>query len=183
LNSQSSKSNEIQTEKYGFIRHVLQWLLRGLAVIAPGGDSLRPFLHRLRGVRIGKRVWISLHVYIDNLYPRAIIIGDDCVIGLRTSIIAHLDDFIGPVIIEKGVFVGPHCVIFPNVRIGENSVIRAGTVVSQNVPPNTFWGTPNAGPIAKVTVPWIRNVTSYKDFLSGLRPIPRKSKTDRKQGG
>jgi acetyltransferase-like isoleucine patch superfamily enzyme len=182
MRNRSSESKEIRTKKYGVVRHILQWLLRGLDFISPVGDSLRPLLHRLRGVKIGKRVWISLHVYIDSLYPRAIIIGDDCVIGLRTSIIAHLDDFIGPVIIEKGVFVGPHCVILPNVRIGENSVIRSGTVVSQNVPPNTLWGTPNAGPIAKVTVPLIRNVTPYRDFLSGLRPIPRKTKTNIQQG-
>lgn len=178
MNYQSSEGIEIQTEKYGPVRNILQWLIRGLAVIAPGGDSLRPLLHRLRGVKIGKRTWISLHVYIDSLFPGAIIIGDDCVIGLRTSLIAHLDQAVGPIIIEKGAWIGPHCVILPNVRIGENSVIRAGTVISQNVPPNTLWGNPNAGPIAEVTVPLRRGVTPYRDFLIGLRPIPKKTKTD-----
>ena len=94
MNFQSSENNENQIEDYGKIRQIYQWLLRGLAVNAPGGASFRPFMHRLRGVEIGKRVWISLHVYIDSQYPQAISIGDDCIIGLRTSLIAHLGDYV-----------------------------------------------------------------------------------------
>jgi acetyltransferase-like isoleucine patch superfamily enzyme len=37
-------------------------------------------------------------------------------------------------IVESDGFIGPHCVILPNVRIGEGAVIRAGTVASRNVP-------------------------------------------------
>ena len=181
MNFQSSDNNENQIEGYGKIRQIFQWLLLGLAVNAPGGASLRPLLHRLRGTKIGKRAWIGLHVLIDSQYPQAISLGDDCIIGLRTSIIAHLNDyFVRPVVIEKGAFIGPHCVILPGVRIGENAVIRACTVVSTNVPPNTLWGGPNPKPIAKITVPYVRDVVHYKDFLLGLRPIPKKTKPDRK---
>ncbi len=179
MNSQSSEKTENQIENYGKIRQIFQWLLLGLALNAPGGASLRPFLHRLRGTKIGKRAWIGLYVYIDSQYPQAISLGDDCIIGLRTSIIAHLNDyFVRPVVIEKGAFIGPHCVILPGVRIGENAVIRAGTVVSTNVPPNTLWGGSNAEPIAKITVPYVRDIVHYQDFLLGLRPIPKKTKPD-----
>jgi hypothetical protein len=40
----------------------------------PGGYRLRPFLHRMRGVKIGKNVWISQYVYIDELHPDAVTI-------------------------------------------------------------------------------------------------------------
>jgi len=155
-------------------------LLGKLASIMPGGSSLRPWLHRLRGVHIGKHVWISQFVYIDEIHPEKVSIGDNSSIGIRTSIISHLywggKKVInkGRVVIEKNVFIGPHCVILPNVKIGEGSVIKAGTVVTRDVPPSTFWGLSSGEPLARVTTPltWEH---SYEEFVKGLRPI-RKNK-------
>lgn len=145
-----------------------------LAFLGPGGGTLRPWLHRLRGVRVGQRVWISHFVYIDDVRPEEISIGDNCTIGLRTTIFAHLywgpkkPQSNGKVIIEKDVFVGPHCVILPNVCIGEGAVIKAGTVVSRNVPPHTFWGAPSAEPLGTATVPLTAEHT-YEEFVQGMR--------------
>jgi acetyltransferase-like isoleucine patch superfamily enzyme len=149
-------------------------LIQKIAFIAPGGGSLRPWLHRLRGVNIGKNVWISLLVYIDEIHPEQVTIGDNCTIGLRTSIITHF--YWGPrrptsngkVTIEKNVFVGPHCVILPNVRIGEGAVIRAGTVVSRNVAPGTLWGIPSAAALGVATV-LLTSEHPHDEFLRGLR--------------
>lgn len=121
-------------------------LLHKLAMLAPGGGTIRPWLIRLCGTNVGKGVWVGQLVYIDDLHPANLSIGDNSTIGIRTSIFTHF--YWGPrrpegggrVIIEKDVFIGPHCVILPNVRIGEGAVIKAGTVVSRNVPPHTFWG-------------------------------------------
>jgi len=55
----------------------------------PGGYTLRVWLHRGRGAKIGKNVWISQFVYIDELHPEAVTIQDNCTIGLRTSIFTH----------------------------------------------------------------------------------------------
>ncbi len=71
-------------------------------------------------------------------------------------------------IIENDVFIGPHCVILPNVRIGEGAVIKAGTVVSRNVPPHTFWGSPAAEALGVVTVP-LTSEHSYEEFAHGIR--------------
>lgn len=43
---------------------------------------------------------------------------------------------IRPVFIEDNVWLGDHCTILKGVRIGENSVVGAGAVVSRDVPPN-----------------------------------------------
>jgi acetyltransferase-like isoleucine patch superfamily enzyme len=153
----------------------LSTTLSKLAMVCPGGATARPQLQRWRGVRIGSAAWIGLYVYIDELHPEALTIGRGCTIGIRTTIITHV--YGGPrqpvsngqVVIEDDVFVGPHCVILPNVRIGAGSVIQAGTVVSRNVPPRTLWGGPGAGALAEVTVPLSGDV-DYSNFLRGLRP-------------
>jgi acetyltransferase-like isoleucine patch superfamily enzyme len=158
------------------LNRLLAASLSRIALFAPGGSSVRPRLQRWRGARIGSNVWIALFVYIDELHPDALSIGDNCSIGIRTSIITHF--YWGPrralntgkVVIENDVFIGPHCVILPNVRIGQGSVIQAGSVVSQNVPPRTLWGSPSSGPLANVTVP-LTSRKEYDDFLRGLKPL------------
>jgi acetyltransferase-like isoleucine patch superfamily enzyme len=160
----------------------LSTTLSKLAMVCPGGASARPQLHRWRGVRIGSPAWIGLYVYVDELHPEALTIGSGCTIGIRTTIITHT--YGGPrqsvsngqVIIEDDVFIGPHCVILPNVRIGAGSVIQAGTVVSRNVPPRTLWGSAGAGPLAEVTVP-LSGALDYANFLRGLRPHLGSGKT------
>jgi acetyltransferase-like isoleucine patch superfamily enzyme len=153
---------------------LLARLVGRIAFLAPGGFSVRPWLHRLRGVAIGSNVWIGQLVYIDEIHPSDVTIGDNCTISLRTSIISHF--YSGPrrptgngkVVIEKDVFIGPHCVILSNVRIGEGAVIRAGSVVSRNVPAHTFWGPPAAEAVGVATVPLTPDHT-YEEFLVGLK--------------
>src|SRR6185295_127496 len=170
------------------IRNFLSRILHKLAFVAPGGFTLRPRLHRMRGATIGKNVWISQLVYIDELHPENVFIGDNSTIGLRTSIFTHF--YWGPrkpenksrVVIGENVFIGPHCVILPNVRIGEGAVIRAGTVVSRNVPPRTMLGTPLAETLGVATVPLTPEHT-YEEFIGGIRlRSPQKPRTGGNDG-
>lgn len=160
-------------------KSIINRFLHGIAFIIPFGDSVRPFLHRLRGVKIGKNVWISKFVYIDDNHPECVEIGDNSTIGLRTTIFTHtyfgkrIKNNPNKVIIGKNVYIGPHCLILPNVTIGDNSVIKGGTVVSRNVPPNTLYGIPNPEPLATVTVP-LTSEFGYEEFLKGLRPLRKK---------
>lgn len=153
---------------------ILNTLLNRLAFVSPGGLTVRPRLQRWRGVSIGTNVWFGLYVYIDDVHPSALSIGDNCTIGIRTTILTHF--YWGPrrptsngrVVIEKDVFVGPHCVILPNVTIGQGAVIKAGTVVSRNVPAETVWGSPAAEALATATVP-LTSEQGYASFLGGVR--------------
>jgi acetyltransferase-like isoleucine patch superfamily enzyme len=166
-------------------KNILNRILHRLAYEVPGGMSLRPWLHKMRGAKIGTNVWISQQVYIDELHPEAVTIGDNCTIGLRTSIFTHF--YWGPrqpgydrgnVVIEEDVFIGPHCVILPGVRIGRGAVIKAGSVVAKNVPPLTFWGPPNGELLGRVTVP-LTSEHTYEEFISGLRPLRTKKQVGR----
>ena len=158
---------------------LLSGVLNRLAAVCPGGHGVRPRLQRWRGADLGRNVWLGLYVYIDELHPEALSIGDNCSIGLRTSIFTHF--YWGPkrrsasgrVVIGRDVFVGPHCVILPNVRIGEGAVIKAGTVVTRNVPAFTFWGAPQAEALGRVTVP-LTSAGGYAEFVRGIRPVERK---------
>lgn len=163
----------------------MQRLLRRIAYFAPGGYQIRPALHRWRGVKIGKNVWISQHVYIDEIHPEAISIADNVSIGLGASIIAHMywgktqhKNGAGPVKIESDVFIGPHCVILPGVCIGAGAVVQAGSVVSRDVPPRVLFGNPSsARPLAEVTTP-LTAEHSYVEFVRGLRPLRKKGISD-----
>lgn len=158
------------------MNELIQRLLRRIAYFAPGGESLRPLLHRLRGVTIGKNVWISQYVYIDEIHPECITIEDNASLGIGVLILAHLywgerkKDFVSKVHIGKNVFIGPYCVILPETTIGDGSVVQAGTVVSRDVPSHTLWGIQKASAIANVSVP-LTSMTSYREFVRGLRPF------------
>lgn len=156
-------------------------MLHRMAFFMPGGYRIRPGLHKLRGVKIEEDVWIAPFIYIDELHPEAVTIKKNASIGLRTSIFTHFYwgpkrslDHAGPVMIEEDAFIGPHCVILPNVRIGKGAVVQAGTVITRDVPPGTFWGHSQAGPMARATVPLTKEY-EYQEFVKGLRPI-RKGK-------
>lgn len=169
------------------MRRLLKGVFGRLAMFLPGGYSLRPAMQRLHGVKVGKGVWISQWVYLDELYPEAITIGNNSTIGLRTSIFAHFHW--GPrreangakkVLIGDNVFIGPHCVILPGVRIGSGAVIKAGTVVTRNVPPNIFYGDSPGRPLARITVPVGAN-SPYEDFVRGLKPIGSNASSPEKE--
>jgi acetyltransferase-like isoleucine patch superfamily enzyme len=161
------------------IKNIFSRFLHALAFILPFGKKLRPFLHRLRGVKIGSNVWISKLVYIDENHPEAISIGDNTTIGFRTTIFSHF--YFGPrktsitekVEIGNNVFIGPHCLILPNVKIGDNAVIMGGSVITRNVPPNTMWGPAATEMISKVTIPLTEEYT-YAEFLGGIRPVRKR---------
>lgn len=44
----------------------------------------------------------------------------------------------GPIIIEDNCLIGSGATILPNVRIGKNSIVAAGSVVIADVPPNAI---------------------------------------------
>jgi acetyltransferase-like isoleucine patch superfamily enzyme len=155
-----------------FIRKGLNRILHLLCRFAPGATGLRPFLHRVRGVRIGQNVWIGEEVYLENEYPECVEIQDGAMVGLRTIILAHTHG-VGRVVIGKNTFVGAGSVIVTSgartIVIGEGAVIMASSLVNCNVAPYTLYGSDSAKPLARITRPLAN--TSYEEFIASLRPL------------
>jgi len=157
--------------------------LQVLALYAPGGDSTRVLLHRLRGVEIGERTWIGFDTLIEPSYPHRVVIGDRVAIGIRVLILAHfahhgrnretsageIDDRVS-VRIEDDAFIGPGAVIMPNVTIGAGAVVTAGSVVTRSVAPLTMVQGNPAKAIARCGVP-LGLDTPIKEFYRRLTPI------------
>lgn len=45
-----------------------------------------------------------------------------------------------PIYIGKNVWITTRCIILPGVKIGDNSIIAAGSVVTKDIPPNCLAG-------------------------------------------
>ena len=150
------------------ISGIFNRMLQLLARVCPGATTLRVWLHRLRGVKIGKRVWIGYDAIIETSYPYLVEIQDDAAIGIRVTIIAHFKESRG-VVIEKGAFLGPGVIVMPNVSIGKGAVVTAGSVVTASVGPMTLVQGNPARAVAEAGV-MLDSGTSMKQFLKHLRP-------------
>jgi acetyltransferase-like isoleucine patch superfamily enzyme len=153
------------------------------ALYSPGGDTIRPMLHRRRGVKIGRRTWVGFDTLIEPSYPHRVEIGDRVAIGIRVLILGHfahlgrnresasgeLDDRVS-VRIENDVFIGPGAIIMPNVTIGHGAVVTSGSVVTRSVAPLTMVQGNPAQPIARCGVP-LGLDTPVKEFYARLTPL------------
>ncbi|MBM4207640.1 MAG: acyltransferase [Gammaproteobacteria bacterium] len=166
--------------KKPLLRRVCNRLFQLLARFSPGATTLRPFLHRLRGVAIGRDVFIGDDVYIDNEYPEAIEIGENVQISIRSIIIAHTRGP-GKVIIGKEAFIGPNSVLVCGagrvLKIGEGAVIGAGSVITRSVPPKLYVAPPAPQPLARVRVP-LPVAKSMQEFWSGLDMLDKQGKSN-----
>jgi acetyltransferase-like isoleucine patch superfamily enzyme len=154
------------------LRTSMNRILQMFTMILPGGQNLRVSLHRARGVRIGKNVWISTNVVLETEFPQLITIDDSAFIGIGVIVIAHFKELRSGVRIGKQAFIGPGVIILPNVQIGEGAVVTAGSVVTSSVPPMTVVQGNPAVPIAKCGVPLWPD-TPLKEFSTRLRPISK----------
>ena len=137
-----------------FIKGVVGRVIQHVAMTSfPLPPSFRVWLQRLRGVKIGKHVFLGLECCLDVIRPDLITIEDYVSLAGRVMVLTHsapteplrialgseLDRY-GPVVIKRGAWVTVNCTILPGVTIGENAVVAAGSVVNKDVAPYTVVG-------------------------------------------
>ncbi|MES2588253.1 MAG: acyltransferase [Bacteroidota bacterium] len=106
-------------------------------------------LHRMRGVKVGKKAHIARYVFLDDRNPELITIEEGVAITTGVMILTHQRDLDfykrgmyvmdcpfkeGKVLIKKGAHIGIGSIILPGVTIGEGAVIGAGSVVVNDIP-------------------------------------------------
>lgn len=100
------------------------------------------------GIQVGRNVFVNQNCTFYGL--GGLSIADDVMIGPNVSIITsghpiepsqRRDGVIAkPITIEKNVWIAAGAIIIGSVKIGENSVVAAGSVVTKDVLPNTLVG-------------------------------------------
>jgi acetyltransferase-like isoleucine patch superfamily enzyme len=132
------------TQKLQKIRNTVYMLL---AYSCPN-NTLRQWMHRRRGVHIGKNVYLGMFCFLDNLHPEYIYIEDNASINAGTMILTHFNPMkryapifqaqMAPVLIKEGAIVAVRSTIMPGVCVGKNAVVSAGSVVEKSVPDYTM---------------------------------------------
>jgi len=87
-------------------------------------------------VSIGSNVKIQSGVYL----PHGTVVGENVFIGPYACITNDrypASKRLSPVVIGNGCIIGANSTLISGVRIGDNSVVAAGSVVTRNVPPST----------------------------------------------
>lgn len=130
------------------LKFLKSWICHYLAYSSPL-SSWSINYQRLRGVKIGENCHFSPYVLIDLLHPELVTIENNVTISSNSMIFAHVNPSanellkkngyprtIKPVTIKNGAVISVGCIIVAGVTIGRNSIVGAGSVVSQDVPDN-----------------------------------------------
>lgn len=105
----------------------------------------QPFVPK--GVRLGKNVFIGSWVRFDQILDGALIeISDYATIAPGAVILCHDASsnrrtggtWAAPVHIGVRAFIGEYAILLPGVRVGADSIVAAGAVVTRDVEPGTI---------------------------------------------
>jgi acetyltransferase-like isoleucine patch superfamily enzyme len=120
------------------------WLMDA---ISKGIRTVRFYLYRLLGYsNIEKGVILESKLLLDKVYPQGIHIGANTLVASHALILCHehvkrdsvdarapwvTDTYIG-----RNCFIGVRATVLPGVRIGDEVIVGASTVVTKDVPSN-----------------------------------------------
>ena len=150
LGSANLESKTLKELIASFFGKVLQWIAM---TRFPIGSKNRCRLERLRGVKIGKKVFLGGGNILDRVRPDLIHIEDEVSISGGVIILTHSNPtaplrklmgedskVVAPVHIKKGAWIAVNSIILPGITIGENAIVSAGSVVYRDVPDSTIVG-------------------------------------------
>lgn len=93
-------------------------------------------------MNVSKTAKISRKALLDTTNPKGINIGEYTIITTNVSILTH--DFINQehknTFIGNNCFIGMNSVILAGVKIGNNVIIAAGSIINKDIPSNCLAG-------------------------------------------
>lgn len=104
--------------------------------------------YKLAGYKnIDDSVILESNLLLDKVYPQGIYIGKNSLIAAGVTILTHehvrRDEekprmpFVTNTYIGENCFIGVNATILPGVKIGNEVIVGAGTVVTKDVPDNS----------------------------------------------
>jgi len=114
-------------------------------------NAVRISALRAAGYGVGRSVYLGSELHVtDELYSNAcsLSIGDRVAIAQRVLIILsshpnnsklrdQIGDINGSVTICDDAWIGAGAILLPNVTVGEQAIVAAGSIVTKDVPPRT----------------------------------------------
>jgi maltose O-acetyltransferase len=113
-----------------------------------------------RELKIGEGTRVTLH-NLDGMFPHLIHIGKNCIFAPQSMVLTHDASYflftgeyrVAPVTIGDNCFIGYEAIIMPGVKIGNNVVVGAGSIVTKDVPSDSV--------VAGVPARMIESLTEY----------------------
>jgi acetyltransferase-like isoleucine patch superfamily enzyme len=99
--------------------------------------SLRKFLFRLGGIKIGSGGFVGMGGWFEDLYTHRVHIGDNVTMSFGVTLVAHgpkSDPSNMDIVIQDRAYIGCNATILPGVTIGEKAGVGACSVVTKDVP-------------------------------------------------
>lgn len=126
-----------------------------------------------KGLTLGKNVDIVADYFFDPSHCFLISIGDNTTIAPNVRLIAHdastkkLIGYakIGKIEIKENCFIGDSVMVLPNVKIGPNSIVGSGAVVTKDIPPDSI----AVGNPAKV-------IATVDEYIAKIKGMSSKTK-------
>lgn len=128
--------------------------------------KLRYYKYKIKGYDIKPSTIIEGGVRMDSLFPKGVHIGENTLVASNCSILSHdhckrVDNnqpYLVHTYIGKNCFIAIKSIILPGVKIGDEVIVGAGSVVTKDVPSNCIV----AGNPAKI----IRTGIKMNDFAA-----------------
>lgn len=123
------------------------WLLRMFGARVGNGVIIKPRvnIHMPWKLSIGDQVWIGEEVFILNFEPTSI--GSNVCVSQRAFLCGGNHNYLdptmpyrnGPINLQDGCWVGASTFIGPNVTIGTDTIVTAGSVVTKSLEGNGIY--------------------------------------------
>jgi len=161
----SSERRELNMASF-IVRKIRNHCCEMLAFKCPV-NSVRVLLHKLRGVKIGRRVIVGMEVVLDHAYPECIVLEDECMLSGNNYLLTHshprlhfkniINSYVSQIVVKKGAWIAVGALIGPGVTIGEYSIVSAGSVVTKDVPPYSIVSGNPAVVVSRFSEKWIED--------------------------
>lgn len=124
-----------------------------ISFVAGALQKWRNLRWRMQGYDIHPTTILERGLNLDKLYPAGIHIGKNCLIGAGTMILSHdhcrrggqnpdAMDVTNPLLLDTSIgdrcFIATRSLILPGVKIGNECIVGAGSVVTKDVPDNSI---------------------------------------------